>query len=155
MGLPQSAWAAINIHGGKGGRSAELVAQIKDLPDTVRLRLTLENDERAYGAQEILQVCQRAEVPMMFDAHHHLVREKLGSYEDPSIAEFVGLARQTWNPSHWQVLHISNGHEGLHDNRHHELVGIMPSAYREAQWIEVEAKGKEVAIGYLRKHWTD
>jgi UV DNA damage endonuclease len=153
FGLPQSTWACLNIHGGKGGRSRELVEEIGRLSDGVRLRLTLENDERAYGAAEILEVCQAAGVPMTFDAHHHLVKEKLDNYEDKSIAEFVALARATWTPPEWQVLHISNGRETLHDNRHHDLVEILPSVYHEAQWIEVEAKSKEVAIAHLQRHW--
>ena len=153
FGLPQSAWGCINIHGGKGGRGQALVEEIGRLSDGVRLRLTLENDERSYGAAEILEVCQAAGVPMTFDAHHHLVKEKLDSYEDESIAEYVALARATWSPPDWQVLHISNGREALHDNRHHDLVETMPSAYRQAQWIEVEAKGKETAIAHLQQNW--
>lgn len=65
FGLPRSSWAAINIHGGKGGRPDELVEAILALPEGVGSRLTLENDERAYGAHEILGVCQRAAVPMV------------------------------------------------------------------------------------------
>ncbi|MDX2005298.1 MAG: hypothetical protein SFU83_08475 [Meiothermus sp.] len=153
LGLPRTAWACINIHGGKRGRGTELVENIRGLGEGVRSRLTLENDERAYGAAEILEVCRAAGVPMTFDAHHHLVKERLSSYEDPSIAAFVSAARQTWVPPEWQVLHISNGRELLHDIRHHDLVEAMPSSYRQVQWIEVEAKGKEVAIAHLREHW--
>lgn len=153
FGLPQSSWAAINIHGGKGGRSQELVETIRTLSEGVRSRLTLENDERSYGAEEILAVCQQAAVPMTFDAHHHLVKKKLASYEDPSIGELLEAASKTWNPPQWQVTHISNGRDSLHDNKHHDLLQTMPSAYRQAPWIEVEAKGKEIAIEHLQKHW--
>lgn len=153
FGLPQSSWAALNIHGGKGGRGQELVETIRALSEGVRLRLTLENDERSYGAAEILSVCQRAAVPMTFDAHHHLVKEKLSSYEDSSIGEMLEAAHKTWNPPEWQITHISNGRESLNDNKHHDLVETMPSAYRQAPWIEVEAKSKEIAIEHLQEHW--
>lgn len=153
MDLPQSGWSAINIHGGKGGRGKELVEVVRLLGEGIRHRLTLENDERAFGAGEILEVCQGVEIPMIFDAHHHLVKERLESYEHPSIAHFVQLARQTWNPPQWQVVHISNGREGLLDNRHHGLVETMPSSYRDVEWIEVEAKNKELAIERLQATW--
>jgi UV DNA damage endonuclease len=50
LGQPRSPWALMNIHGGKGDRSQRLISTIRDLPDAIRLRLTLENDEYAYGA---------------------------------------------------------------------------------------------------------
>ena len=153
FGLPCSSWAAINIHGGKGGKSRELVEAIARLPQNVRSRLTLENDERAYGAAEILGVCLQAGVPMVFDAHHHVVKERLPSFEDPSVAHFVSAARATWPRPEWQIVHLSNGREGLHDSRHHELVFTVPSSYLDVRWIEVEAKHKEVAIGQLEACW--
>jgi UV DNA damage endonuclease len=153
MGLPRSAWTAMNVHGGKGGRADALVEAIAALPEGVRSRLTLENDERAYGAADILDVCRRAGVPFVFDAHHHAVREGLSSLDDPSIDQFVRLARETWNPPQWQLVHVSNGREGVSDSRHHELIAVMPRAYRQVEWIEVEAKGKEEAIADLQRWW--
>src|SRR5690606_5322758 len=57
LGWPADPWTAIEIHGGKGGRAAELVAAVAALPDPVRCRLVLENDERAYGAAQMLAIC--------------------------------------------------------------------------------------------------
>ena len=150
---PRSTWAIIEIHGGKSNRAEQLVEVIKTLPDAVRLRLALENDESAYRASEILAVCQAARAPMVFDAHHHIVRERLDSYEDPSIAEMIAAARSTWPQPEWQLVHISNGKEGFADRRHHDLITTMPSANRTVPWIEVEAKQKEVAIARLQQEW--
>jgi len=149
FGLPRSSWAATNIHGGKGGRPAELVATIRSLPAGVRSRLTLENDERAYGAREILEVCEQAGVPMVFDAHHHVVKESLADFEDESVLAFTRLARQTWQPPEWQMVHLSNGKEGPQDSRHHDFIRSVPSAFDEVAWVEVEAKAKEEAIAAL------
>jgi len=74
---PRSPWALLEIHGGKANRSDALVERIRALPDAIRLRLCLENDEYSYGADEIHDVCMRAGVPMVFDAHHHIVHDKL------------------------------------------------------------------------------
>lgn len=150
---PQSPWAAINIHGGKGGRSERLISVIESLPDNVRLRLTLENDEHIYSADEIYEVCCRANVPMIFDAHHHVCHEKLMSYNEPSVTEAFRRARETWREPAWQIVHISNGRDAFGDRRHHDLVKEMPEDFRQAPWIEVEAKRKEVAIEKLRQNW--
>lgn len=149
LGLERSAWNLLLLHGGKGGRAAELTALIPDLPDAVRLRLGLENDERAYGAADLLPVCEATGTPLVFDAHHHVIREGLTDQEDPSVREWVLRARQTWRPPEWQIVHLSNGIEGPSDRRHAHLITDFPSAYRDVPWIEVEAKGKEEAIAAL------
>jgi UV DNA damage endonuclease len=150
---PRSPWALIEIHGGKGGRADRLVEQIARLPEAVRARLAFENDEYIYSAAEILDVCRRARVPMVFDAHHHVVREKLDSYEHPSVAAMVAAARETWPDPAWQLVHISNGRASFNDRHHSDLIEAMPSAYRLVPWIEVEAKHKELAIEKLRAGW--
>ncbi|MBD2101886.1 UV DNA damage repair endonuclease UvsE [Leptolyngbya sp. FACHB-261] len=153
LGLPRSPWAMMEIHGGKSGRAERLIQVIRDLPEAIRSRLALENDEYAYSATEILAVCQAAEVPMVFDAHHHVIHEQLLSYEDPSVSEILLAARDTWPVPEWQLVHISNGSDSFNDQRHSDLITVMPSAYRHAPWIEIEAKLKEQAIEKLRTDW--
>lgn len=153
MGLPQSPWTVMNVHGGKGDRAERLVQVIRELPETVRSRLTLENDEYTYGAPAILDICRAAQIPMVFDAHHHLVHDKLAGYDDPSVAEMLAAAQSTWPKPSWQLVHISNGREFLHDPRHSDLIAVMPAAFRQAPWIEIEAKHKEHAIARLQQDW--
>ena len=152
---PRSSWAVIEIHGGKSDRNEQLVKVISQLPEAIRSRLALENDEYSYSAAEILEVCRAARVPMVFDAHHHIVHEKLASYDDPSVAKMLRAARKTWPVPEWQVVHISNGREFFNDRNHSDLIEVMPSAYRNAPWIEVEAKLKELAIEKLKNESLD
>jgi len=149
FGFPRSHWNLLLLHGGKSGRAAELAALIPDLPDAARQRLGLENDERAYGPADLLPICEATGVPLVFDAHHHVVRERLEDQEDPSVREWVLKARATWRPPEWQVVHLSNGIEGPQDRRHSQLITHLPSAYADVPWIEVEAKGKEEAVAAL------
>ena len=157
MGLPRTPWASILVHGGKAGRGDQLVAQIAKLPDGIRQRLCLENDEYSYSAADTLDVCRRAGVPMIFDNHHHLIHGQLATHDDPTMAEMVAAAAATWPDPQWQVVHLSNGRDGPLDRRHSDLVDQVPTAYRGVPWIEVEAKGKEVAIAALRRAvpWVD
>lgn len=147
---PRSPWALLEIHGGKGQRADALVERIGLLPDAIRCRLGLENDEYAYGAEEIHEICMRAGVPMVFDAHHHVVHAKLSSYEDPSVGAMLRKARETWADPAQQLVHISNGREGFNDRQHSDLIAVMPSSYLAAPYIEIEAKLKEEAIRGLR-----
>ena len=42
---PRSPWALLEIHGGKSGRADALVDRIALLPEAIRCRIGLENDE--------------------------------------------------------------------------------------------------------------
>ncbi|CAM3802156.1 UV DNA damage repair endonuclease UvsE [Deinococcus frigens] len=149
LGLERSPWNLLLLHGGKGGRAAELQAVIPDLPDAARLRLGLENDEYAYGPADLLPVCEGAGVPLVYDGHHHVIHGKLSDQDDPAVREWVLKARATWTPPDWQVVHLSNGIEGPQDRRHSHLITHLPAAFADVGWIEVEAKGKEQAVGEL------
>ncbi|MEG4090946.1 UV DNA damage repair endonuclease UvsE [Microcoleus sp. Pol12B4] len=153
LGQPRSPQALMNIHGGKSDRTSQLKSVIRDLPESIRSRLTFENDEYAYSSSEILEVCLHTGVPMVFDAHHHVIHEHLETYDDPSVAEMLAAARTTWSVPEWQLVHISNGKEFFTDPRHSDLITEMPNCYYQAPWIEVEAKFKELAIEKLRVEW--
>ena len=147
---PRSPWALLGIHGGKANRADALVKAIAALPDAIRCRLGLENDEYSYSADEIHAISLRSGVPMVFDAHHHIVHEDLPSYDHPSVAQAFLKARATWaDPAH-QLVHISNGRSGFNDRQHADLIDTMPACYAQAPWIEIEAKSKEEAIDALR-----
>ena len=41
------------------------------LPDRIRKRLVLENDDKAYTAKDVLEICKEVKAPMVLDVHHH------------------------------------------------------------------------------------
>jgi UV DNA damage endonuclease len=152
---PRSEWAVMNIHGGKSDRIDKLVSSVEKLPEAIHSRITFENDEHAYSSAQILEVCRRANVPMVFDAHHHVCREKLDDYNHRSVEETFWAARETWKIPENQLVHISNGRERFQDRAHHDLIFDMPEVFRFAPWIEVEAKHKEIAIEKLTSEWLN
>lgn len=153
LNQPRSEWAVMNIHGGKGDRTDKLVESIEKLPFEIRSRVAFENDEHAYSSTQILEVCRLAKVPMVFDAHHHVCREKLDDYNNESVVETFWAARETWTNPDNQMVHISNGRDHFGDRAHHDLIFTMPEVFRFAKWIEVEAKHKEIAIEKLKNEW--
>ena len=151
--LPRSPWALMNIHGGKGDRAARLIENIQQLPENVYSRLTIENDEHTYSSEAIAQICLDSKIPMVFDAHHHLIHEHLESYNDSSISQAFELAKTTWQQPEWQLVHISNGKQHFHDTKHSDFIADMPDCFCAAPWIEIEAKQKEQAIARLSREW--
>ena len=102
------------------------------------------------SSAEILQVCQEGGVPVVFDAHHHLVHERLTNYDNSSVGKALAPARRTWPDQAWQLTHISIGRESFGDMRHSDFITTLPACYRDDPWLEVAAKAKDHAIARLR-----
>jgi UV DNA damage endonuclease len=145
LGLPRSPWSGINIHGGKADRLDTLKRSLDLLSDAVRSRLTLENDEHCYSVGQLATVG----VPVVYDAHHAIVSKRCAT-DHESLDEDAALARSTWGDVP-PLAHLSNGIEGVHDRRHSDLISYVPPSLSEYEWIDVEAKGKEMAIADLRR----
>jgi UV DNA damage endonuclease len=145
----------INIHGGGAyGNKPEalrrLVQQIKALPQEVRSRLALENDDRVYTPSDLLPVCTATNTPLVYDVHHHRCLA-----DGLSVEKATALAVPTWPGE--PVFHLSsplNGWEGKAPNKHHDY--IDPRDFPEC-WlsldltVEIEAKAKELAVLRLKR----
>ena len=143
----------INIHGGgaygdKAAALARVEANVARLPRKVRERLTFENDDRVYTPSDLLPLCGRTGVPMVYDVHHHRCLP-----DGLSEAEATTRALATWDRE--PVFHISSPREGWHGprpSRHHDFIDPRDLP---REWVgldvtvEVEAKSKEVAVRRL------
>lgn len=149
----------INIHGGgaygdKVSALQRLRESIGRLPDRVRSRLTLENDDKVYTPSDLLPVCADMGVPLVYDVHHHrCLPDGLG------IAEATERARSTWRTE--PLFHISSpleGWEGPRPERHHDFIDVSDFPSEWLGWpltVEVEAKAKELAIAKLKSDLDD
>jgi UV DNA damage endonuclease len=90
---------------------------------------------------------------MVFDCHHHVIKENLSDYNHPSVTKFTKLAATTWPRPEWQLVHISNGDSAFLDRYHSPHITMMPRAYKTVPWIEIEARAKEQAIAALSACW--
>ena len=140
----------INIHaGGAYGNKEEalkrLVRQIRNLPQNVRRRLTLENDDRLYTPSDLLPICKKLKIPLVYDLHHHRCLP-----DGQNVEDTTRRALKTWNRE--PLFHISSPLKSWQDRNprnHHDY--INPEDFPEC-WlnlditVEVEAKAKEIAV---------
>jgi UV DNA damage endonuclease len=147
----------LTIHG--GGAYGEPTAalnrlrrRIGRLPDAIRRRLALENDDRVFRPADLLPVCRDTGVPLVYDVHHHRVLP-----DGLSVEEATRLALGTWRRE--PLFHVSspiNGWKGTDESRHHDVIdpADVPGCWlslRRTVTVEVEAKAKEVAVLRLRR----
>lgn len=150
MELDQSPFYAINIHGGKGARPDNLIREIKNLPLSIRSRLTLENCETAYSAADLKPVCDATGVPIVLDVHHHTFRT--GGL---SLSDAIDTATKTWRGIK-PLQHLSNTKPDLPASApaskrraHSDWVHYIPDEQRAVLSkvdVEMEFKMKQWAI---------
>ncbi|MBB3112600.1 UV DNA damage endonuclease [Paenibacillus phyllosphaerae] len=78
MGLPETAKCNIHVGGAYGDKvkaGARFVEQFNALPERMRNRITLENDDKTFTARETLEAAEAVNVPMVLDIHHHAVND--------------------------------------------------------------------------------
>lgn len=152
MGLDRSQRYAINIHGGKAERSDSLSKRIDCLEDSVRQRLTLENDESAYSVVDLLNVYHSTGVPVVFDTHHHVFND-----DSLSMEEAMDATMETWPDGITPLQHISNTEPGMEGGsfsarrKHSDMIHYVPGAQLKLLKdrkidVEVEAKQKNLAV---------
>ena len=145
----------INIHAGgaygdKAAALKRLAAVVRDLPEGVSSRLTLENDDVTYTVRDLLPACGELGLPLVYDVHHHRCNPD-GLGED----EATDLAAATWKGRE-QYCHISSPREGWQGNpkphADHIDPADFPACWRDrAMTVDVEAKAKELAVVRLMR----
>jgi len=145
----------INIHGGGayGNKSVSLSRlrkRIEQLPEAVRLRLTLENDDRVYTPKDLLPVCRDMGIPLVYDVHHHRCLP-----DGKSVEATTELALSTWNRE--PLFHLSSPKHGWESSKpgsHHDYIDAddFPVCWTNLDiTVEVEAKAKELAVLKLKQ----
>ncbi|SEU29082.1 UV DNA damage repair endonuclease UvsE [Paenibacillus sp. NFR01] len=79
MGLPRTAKNNIHIGGAYGDKPAaaeRFCTHFAALPEALKMRMTLENDDKTFNAAETLEVCRRLGLPMVLDIHHQWVNNE-------------------------------------------------------------------------------
>ncbi len=143
----------INIHAGGvyGDKQAALgrFGEVYDrLPDSVRSRLTLENDDVSYTPEDLLPICRERGIPLVYDVHHHRCNP-----DNLTVEEVTELAGATWNVAgREQYCHISSprgGWGGGNPKPHADYIGLddFPDCWlKRRMTVDVEAKAKELAV---------
>ena len=162
MGMPRSHYAKINIHIGAsyGDRASAMERFCRNfdrLNDSVKSRLTIENDDRAnlFSTKDLYyEVYRKVGTPIVFDYHHHKFRSSELSEKDA-----LELAVQTWG----DIVPTCHYSESARDkegkkkvaNAHSDYIYDKIENYGHRLDIVIEAKAKEKALMKYRKEWID
>ena len=159
MGLSRTHYNKINIHcngvyGDKQSAMDRFCKNFERLPDSVKSRLTVENDDKAsmYSVKDLMYIHGRIGIPIVFDYHHHKF-----CTGDLSEQQALELAMSTWPDGIVPVVHYSESKaehqldESIRPQAHSDLINKLPDTYGNIVDIMVEAKHKELAIREFMK----
>lgn len=151
MGFERSAFYAINIHGGVKQNMSKLIYTINSLNDSVRKRLTLENDERSYSVPELYEVYKETNTPIVMDSHHY-------SFNDGNLnlEKSFEMAIASWGKVR-PLTHLSNTEPGMENasfnkkRAHSSMAYYISDIQKELNNsslidIEMEFKNKNIAV---------
>lgn len=144
----------INIHAGgvygdKTGALERFAGVFWDLPEAVRSRLTLENDDNSYTVDDLLPQSGSLAIPLVYDVHHHRCNpDGLG------VEEATVLAGESWHRTgREQYCHVSSPRSGWggggNPKPHADYIdrADLPECWLERPMtVDVEAKAKELAV---------
>jgi UV DNA damage endonuclease len=141
----------LTIHGGgaQGGKAASLerlATNLRHLSPRARRRIVLENDDRVFTVEDLLPICERLDVPLVYDVHHHRCNP-----DRLDVERATELAAATWNGREpW--AHLSSpalGWKGRDPRPHADYIKVtdVPACWLgRTMTIDVEAKAKELAV---------
>lgn len=160
MGLEKTPYYKINIHVGAAydNKAAALDVfnhNLEKLSDSVRTRLTVENDDKEslYSAKELYDgVYKISGIPIVFDYHHHKFCDGGLSEEDA-----LGISLSTWGkikPAiHYSESRCHEYNDKSKPQAHSDFIYSKINHYNQKFDCMIEAKMKEAAlIKYFNIH---
>ena len=161
MGMPRNHWAKINIHIGAtyGDKKSAMDRWCKNfelLPESVKSRLTVENDDKEsmYSAKDLYKIYERLGVPTVFDYHHHKF-----CTGDMSEEEALKLSASTWGDvkpcCHYSESKSLNEGLNVKPQAHSDYILQEVKDYGLNLDVVFEAKAKELAILKYRELYGD
>ncbi|MCP8616141.1 UV DNA damage repair endonuclease UvsE [Salirhabdus salicampi] len=117
MGLDSTHRCVIHLGGAYKDKEESLerfVSNWGTVPRTIQNMVMLENDDKTYNIQDVLYVCEKLNIPMVFDLHHHLANHLQTDWQ----AEWERILT-TWEHSPYPIkMHISSP-KSSEQFRHH------------------------------------
>lgn len=163
------------VYGDKTAAMARFVERFERLPEHVRRRLVLENDEQSYSVADVLRISRRTGIRMIFDYLHHSCYDPEGL----GVREALSYSLDTWPADQTPKIHFSSPRTEMREQKRKspvtgkmETVYLPPLLTQHSDYINpfefslfmekseglrdfdimLEAKSKDLALLRLREH---
>lgn len=154
MGLEDYRYKLVLHVGGLYGNKDSSIERFKEnfikLPDRIRKRIIIENDDKCFTAADVLKLCKELATPMVLDVHHHKCVNN-----GEKLTELLPEIYKTWDQEPFPPkIHFSSPKSEKEFRSHAdyieysdfvEFLNITKTVNRDID-IMLEAKMKDMAL---------
>ncbi|WNC16959.1 UV DNA damage repair endonuclease UvsE [Brevibacillus brevis] len=154
FGLDDNSVLVTHVGGISGDKAAALdrfAQNFERLPDTVKRRLVVENDDTSFTMVDVLELCERIGIPMVLDIHHHRCHS-----EGENWIDYLPRIIRTWG-DRTPKFHMSSPRSEKEFRSHadnidpDDFVHIVESLSPYNVDVMLECKNKDDALLTLRR----
>ncbi|MCT4596292.1 MAG: UV DNA damage repair endonuclease UvsE [Vallitalea sp.] len=144
----------IHVGSSQGGKQEAInrfITNFKYFPEEITKRIIIENDDKVFNVIDVLELCNKLDLPMVLDAHHHLCNN-----EGEDMYNYIDDIFNTWNNDVFiPKVHYSSPKETEFDRRHADYINAkefnkfiynMSNVVDRDFDIMLESKKKEMAL---------
>lgn len=158
MGLGKDAKLVLHIGGKYKSKAASIdnfIEAFLKLPQYIKERIILENDDKVYTAKEVLDICQNLKIPMVLDIHHHWCNNN-----NEDLSNLIEDIFNTWsNEKNVPKIHLSSPKSKKNFRSHADYIDVdfFVDFLKKAKVLNrnfdvmIEAKNKDKALFKLIK----
>lgn len=141
---------------GKKASITRFINNFNKLPDHIKKCIAVENDDKVYNIKDVLELCQKINVPMVLDYHHFICNN-----EKEDINDYLKEILDTWDGK-LPKMHFSSPKSKLKKEfRSHsdyinkecfiKFINILKKQDKDID-IMLEAKAKDDAVSRLARY---
>lgn len=126
------------VYGDKKSAITRFVENYKRLRPAVKDRLIIENDDRLYTIEDVLEISRQTGAPVVYDNLHNASN---ASHLNVSDAKWIALAKETWGEKDGPAkIHYSQQRPEARIGAHTETIYIQPfmDFYQEIAPLDVD-----------------
>jgi UV DNA damage endonuclease len=112
------------VYGDKKEATKRFIKEYKNIPENIKVRLSLENDDKSYTVWDVLNINQETGIPVVFDILHHQVNNT-GEKKDDDMESILKLCFATWNDKTGiPKIHFSTQKPGARPGLHADSINM-------------------------------
>lgn len=145
------------VYGDKSEAIRRFIRNWKNLPENVRARLAIENDERLFSPDDTLFLHEAIGIPVIFDNLHYRIRMKPATPEETFEKEirYIRMAAATFGPLDGRPkMHYSEQAVGKRPGAHADSIRsetfLSSAAYAERERSDIMLEGKDKNLSAIK-----
>ncbi|EKE02859.1 MAG: putative UV endonuclease [uncultured bacterium] len=112
------------VYGDKASAMIRFIEAYNDIPENIRARLSLENDDKSYNVWDVLNISDQTGIPVVFDVLHHQINNT-NQPADDDIRAIMEKCFATWNEkTDIPKIHYSSQKVGAKSGSHADSINM-------------------------------